>query len=210
MKFSRLIMSLSIVATIGFALTGCDNTKPVELGQIAAPIDGEPDPSRILGGIDGEPGGIAGNRFGGGTDGLGGVPSGWGTGAEGSSLAGRADAFTPVPGLKFEPIYFEFDRSDLRSSEMDKLNKVAEFIRTRPELGLIIEGHCDDRGSEEYNRALGERRAISLRNQLVKLGVPDDNMKTMSFGKDRPAIPGTSAEARSKNRRGETIPAKMQ
>ena len=67
--------------------------------------------------------------------------------------------------------------------------------------------HC---GSEEYNRALGERRAISLRNQLVKLGVPDDNMKTVSFGEDRPAVPGTSAEARAKNRRGETIPAKMQ
>lgn len=210
MKFSKLIMCLSIAATIGFALTGCDNTKPVELGQIAAPISGEPDPSKSLYGIDGETSGIGGNRFGSGTDSHGGVPGGWGTGAEDSSLAGRAGAFTPVPGLKFEPIYFEFDRSDLRASEMDKLNKVAEFMRTRTELGLIVEGHCDDRGSEEYNRALGERRAISLRDQLVKLGVPDNNMKTMSFGKDRPAVPGTSAEARSQNRRGETIPAKMQ
>ncbi|MDD4181101.1 MAG: OmpA family protein [Victivallaceae bacterium] len=210
MKISRLIMSLSLVATIGFALTGCDNTKPVELGQIAAPIDGEPDPSKSLYGIDGETSGIGGNRFGGGIDNPSGAPGGWGVGAEDSSLGHRSDAFNPVPGLKFEPIYFEFDRSDLRPSELDKLNKVAEFIRSRPELGIIVEGHCDDRGSEEYNRALGERRAISLRNQLVKLGVPDDNMKTVSFGEDRPAVPGTSAEARAKNRRGETIPAKMQ
>lgn len=206
MRFSRLIMSMFLAVAVGLVFTGCDNTTPVELGKVAAPVGGEPDPSLVLDGIDGTPGGaLSGIQ-----NGQGGVPGGWGTGAEDSSLAARNGDFAPVPGLKFEPIYFEYDRSDLRSSEIAKLQKVADFMRAHSDLGLIVEGHCDDRGSEEYNRALGERRAISLRNQLVKMGVPDENMKTISYGKDRPAVPGTSADARAKNRRGETIPARMQ
>ncbi len=224
MKFSGIILSLALMVSLGLAMTGCDSTEPAEMGKVQAPVDGDPrggnlgDPDlRVVGdeygGVDGR--GIDGRGGRGGRGGAntadganGGKPTGWQDGAD--KMGHRPGEFSPVPGLHFEPIYFEYDRSDLRASEMDKLQKVADFLRSRPELGLIIEGHCDDRGSEEYNRALGERRAISLRNQLVKMGVPDENMKTISYGKDRPAVQGNSAEARAKNRRGETIPAKMQ
>lgn len=212
MKFSRIILSLGLMGVLGLAMTGCDNTVPVEMGKIHAPVDGDPRGGGQQGDynlqVDGSEFGGRGGRDGRGGANSGGVPGDWEDGA--NKLGPRSGEFSPVPGLNFDPIYFEYDRSDLRASEMNKLQRVADFLRSRPELGLIIEGHCDDRGSEEYNRALGERRAISLRNQLVKMGVPDENMKTISYGKDRPAVQGTSAEARSKNRRGETIPAKMQ
>lgn len=202
MKKSRMIMSLCAAAFLGLLAAGC-HSEPVDLGPVPPPKDGEP-----LAGIHG-PGSIAYDEFGNPIKGRG-TPE-WAEGAGNLPPRGSGD-FEPVsiPGISFEPVYFEYDRSDLKPSEMDKLRKVAEFLNSRHELGLIIEGHCDDRGSEEYNRALGERRAISLRDQLVKLGVPDDHMKTISYGKDRPAVQGTSTEARSRNRRGETIPARIQ
>ncbi len=208
MKISRMIMSLGVVALLGLALTGC-NDVPVDMGPIPDPKIGEPG-GKGYGNGDGELDFDALNAKN--RNNTGGDPDAWRSGAEGNLGARGNGEFTPVviPGLHFEPIYFDYDRSDLKQSELNKLQKVADFIRTRPELGVIIEGHCDDRGSEEYNRALGERRAISLRDQLVRMGVPDAHMKTMSYGKDRPAIQGTSSEARAKNRRGETIPARMQ
>lgn len=200
MKISRIIMSLCTAALLGFVAAGC-HSEPADLGPVPPPKDGEPTGNYRANGVDFND-----------LDGQGGKPGGWGDGVSGQLGPRGAGDFTPVaiPGLNFEAIYFGYDRSDLQPSEMAKLQKVAEFMHSRPELGLIIEGHCDDRGSEEYNRALGERRAISLRDQLVKMGVPDQNMKTISYGKDRPAVQGTSAEARSRNRRGETIPAKIQ
>ncbi len=207
MKISRIMMTLSAIALLGFALTGCNN-EPVDLGPVPPPTVGDPTGKNGYGNGDDD---LIFSQTGG-KDRNPGAPGTWGDNADSSSLGARAGEFTPVviPGLHFEPIYFDYDRSDLKQSELNKLQKVADFMRTRPELGVIIEGHCDDRGSEEYNRALGERRAISLRDQLVRMGVPDAHMKTMSYGKDRPAIQGTSSEARAKNRRGETIPARMQ
>jgi peptidoglycan-associated lipoprotein len=203
MKISRIIMSLCVMAFFGFAITGCHN-EPVDLGPVPPPKDGEPNFSSRSANA------VSYDEFG--DSGKGGKPGAWASGSSDLGPRGAGDTFEPiaVPGINFEAIYFEYDRSDLRPSEMSKLQKVAEFLNSRPELGLIIEGHCDDRGSEEYNRALGERRAISLRDQLVKMGVPDENMKTISYGKDRPAVQGTSAEARSRNRRGETVPARIQ
>ncbi len=200
MKISRIIMSLSTAAFLGFLAVGC-HSEPTDLGPVPPPKDGAPSGQYSANGVDYNDLGKNGGK-----------PGDWNNGSSGQLGPRGAGDFTPIaiPGLNFEAIYFEYDRSDLRPSEMAKLQKVAEFMHSRPELGLIIEGHCDDRGSEEYNRALGERRAISLRDQLVKMGVPDQNMKTISYGKDRPAVQGSSAEARSRNRRGETIPAKMQ
>jgi|GEM_PF-338720 peptidoglycan-associated lipoprotein len=208
MKISRMIMSLCAAAFLGLLAVGCHN-EPVDLGPVPAPTSGKPSGNA---GADGILYDEYGNPINGGKGG--GAPGGWGDGA--GNLPARDNAGSgefsaiSIPGLHFEAIYFEYDRSDLKASEMDKLRKVATFMGSRPELGLIIEGHCDDRGSEEYNRALGERRAISLRDQLVKLGVKDENMKTISYGKDRPAVQGASADARSRNRRGETIPAQIQ
>ena len=70
---------------------------------------------------------------------------------------------------------------------------------------VLIEGHCDERGTEEYNRALGERRALSVRDRLVELGVGADRIRTMSLGEDRPADPGFSVDAYQANRRGDVV-----
>ncbi len=106
-------------------------------------------------------------------------------------------------------IYFGYDTDVLAPSEQAKLDRIAEYVLKYPAMGLIIEGHCDARGTEEYNRALGQRRADSIRTYLVGKGLEDGRMKTLSFGKDRPEVEGTGESVWSKNRRGVPIPARM-
>jgi peptidoglycan-associated lipoprotein len=82
---------------------------------------------------------------------------------------------------------------------------VAKHLKGKPTDLLLIEGHCDERGTEEYNRSLGERRALALRDALGKLGVSGDRIRTLSFGEDKPADAGHNEAAWTKNRRGEFI-----
>jgi peptidoglycan-associated lipoprotein len=109
----------------------------------------------------------------------------------------------------FKPftVYFEFDRSNVRKSEMSKVESVASFFKdpTHAQDHVLIEGHCDERGTEQYNLALGDRRALSLRDYLAAHGVPTSNIHTVSYGLSRPAVLGHDPEAWSKNRRGEFI-----
>ena len=86
-----------------------------------------------------------------------------------------------------------------------KVGAVASALAQSPQNKVLIEGHCDERGTEEYNRALGERRALSVRDRLVELGVGADRIRTMSLGEDRPADPGFSEDAYQANRRGEFV-----
>ena len=107
---------------------------------------------------------------------------------------------------KAQMVYFDFDRANVRASEASKVQEVANrFKSENPETDLLVEGHCDERGTEEYNRSLGERRALAIRELLVGAGVPADRVHTLSFGKDKPAEPGHTEAAWSKNRRGEFI-----
>jgi peptidoglycan-associated lipoprotein len=91
------------------------------------------------------------------------------------------------------------------SKEQSKLIIVSEKLKSDPSAKLLIEGHCDERGTEEYNRALGERRALALREALAAAGIDASNVRTISYGKDKPADPGHDESAWSKNRRGEFI-----
>jgi peptidoglycan-associated lipoprotein len=105
-----------------------------------------------------------------------------------------------------QTVYFDFDRANVRASEASKVQEVANSFRTEnPATDILIEGHCDERGTEEYNRALGERRALAIRELLVASGVPADRVHTVSFGKDKPAEPGHDEAAWAKNRRGNFI-----
>jgi peptidoglycan-associated lipoprotein len=107
---------------------------------------------------------------------------------------------------KAQTVYFDFDRANVKASEASKVQEVANRFRSEdPNTDLLIEGHCDERGTEEYNRSLGERRALALRELVVASGVPADRVHTVSFGKDKPADTGHSESAWSKNRRGEFI-----
>jgi peptidoglycan-associated lipoprotein len=95
-------------------------------------------------------------------------------------------------------VFFEYDSSELTASARATLGKQAEWLMHYPRVRVTVEGHCDERGTREYNLALGDRRATAVKNYLVALGVPASRLKTISYGKERPAEPGNY----SQNRRG--------
>jgi peptidoglycan-associated lipoprotein len=94
-----------------------------------------------------------------------------------------------------------FDMSDLKPEGRDTVEKVAAWLLTYPDVTLSLEGHADERGTREYNLALGERRANSVRSYLVALGIDDSRLATISYGKERPAVLGSNESAWSLNRR---------
>ena len=104
---------------------------------------------------------------------------------------------------QFASVYFDFDSAKIRPSEVSKLEAVASRLKSNPNTKLVVEGHCDERGTAEYNRALGERRAQAAREKLVALGVDASRITTISYGKDKPADPGHDEAAWAKNRRCE-------
>ena len=105
-----------------------------------------------------------------------------------------------------QTVYFEYDHANVKTEEASKIDQVAAALRTKgPGYDLLIEGHCDERGTEEYNRSLGERRALALRELLMKSGVSGGQIFTRTFGKDRPASTGHDEASHSKNRRGEFV-----
>ncbi|HEU4649207.1 MAG TPA: OmpA family protein [Gemmatimonadales bacterium] len=102
-----------------------------------------------------------------------------------------------------EPIYFGFDRTDLTDASRARLDRKAELLRNNPDVRLVIAGHTDERGSTEYNLALGMRRAAESKRYLVSRGIPDGNLDVMSHGEERPADPGHNEGAWAANRRAE-------
>ena len=107
--------------------------------------------------------------------------------------------------LAAQTVYFELDRSEIHPDDLGKVEAVAGILAQDAQNKVLIEGHCDERGTEEYNRALGERRALSVRDALAGLGVSADRVRTMSYGEDRPADPGLNDAAYSRNQRGEFV-----
>ncbi len=97
--------------------------------------------------------------------------------------------------------YFDVDSADLRTPTITGLLFVAEYLKANPAVRILVEGHCDERGTRDYNLALGEKRAEAVRMQLARQGVDRLRIKTKSFGKERPAMLGASPEAWAKNRR---------
>jgi outer membrane protein OmpA-like peptidoglycan-associated protein len=105
-----------------------------------------------------------------------------------------------------ETVYFDYDRSTVRTDEASKIEQVAGAFKTKgADFALLLEGHCDERGTEEYNRALGESRALRIRELLMNSGVEGKRIFTRSFGKDQPASVGHDETVWSKNRRGEFV-----
>ncbi len=102
-------------------------------------------------------------------------------------------------------VYFDFDRSTIRSAEQSKIEVVADHLKSNPTHKVKVEGHADERGTEGYNLALGERRALSVRDYLINLGISLDRVGTTSFGESMPAQQGQNEEAWAANRRAEFI-----
>ncbi len=104
--------------------------------------------------------------------------------------------------------YFDLDKADIRSDARTALAKSADFLRGYPQVKVVVEGHCDERGSTEYNLALGDRRAAAVKQYLVGLGIGADRISTVSYGKEKPACMGSNEECWQKNRRGHFVMAK--
>ena len=119
--------------------------------------------------------------------------------------AARGVAVTEEKASQFADVRFDFDKSDLRDDAKRTSQEVAAYMKKNPGAKLLIEGHCDERGTAEYNMALGDRRATSVKNYLVSLGVKPPALSTVSFGKERPLDPGHTEDAWAKNRRAHFV-----
>lgn len=184
-KFGLLVMVIVFV----FALAGgCTKKKPSftpEAAPAPAPSTTAPSPGAT------QPQNL-------GTEGFSEKPLAPGeTGAE----AEAAGAAAVAAALK--TIYFAYDSDALSDQALATLTANASWLSQHPKVRVLIAGHCDERGTVEYNLALGERRAASVREHLVRLGVPADRLEIISYGKERPAEPGHEEGAWSKNRRAE-------
>ena len=132
----------------------------------------------------------------------------------GASSGGSAANLPPVPGSQADfvvslnggdVIYFDTDRYNIDSADQSALAAQAAWLQRYPAKRATIEGHCDERGTREYNLALGERRANAAKNYLASLGVSASRLSTVSYGKERPVATGSTEEAWAKNRRAVTV-----
>jgi len=122
------------------------------------------------------------------------------------------DSVTVTPGSIAEfrqnvgdRVFFDTDQSTIREDARATLGRQAEWLKRYGNYGITIEGHCDERGTREYNLALGERRATAVRQYLVAQGIPAERIKTLSYGKERPDVVGSDEGSWSRNRRGVTV-----
>ena len=189
-RLSGIALLLGAVVTF----SGCADPEPGKGGTIPPAWD-EPGTPRV-------PGSGNGNGLGNGNwDSKNEFPGSWTSGAN----EGELDARTGVTRMEVagfpKTLYFGFDTDRVNASEMAKVNEAAAYIKSNPGMVLVIEGHCDERGTEEYNRALGERRAIAVENKMRESNVDLANIHTVSYGEDKPAVTGNNESAWSQNRR---------
>ncbi len=183
----RRLTTIALLAGV-FALGACKSSSPDVL---------PPDPS---GGAYG-----SGSGYGSGQDG------GYGFGQDGgltnkpfANQVGSQGHFDQAVGGR-TVVYFDTDRFNIDSSDAATLSEQAQYLMQHPNLNVTLEGHCDERGTREYNLALGERRANAAKNYLVSLGVNSNRIRTVSFGKERPAALGSDEQSWASNRRAVTM-----
>ena len=187
MKLTRLTTILTLGLILSFAAAGCKHKTPgtTKLPYGGPGTTGEPSPGPGAT-MPGQP-----------TELAGGIPS---------NPAGSHDGWVPHADiLKADTVHFAFDSSVIRPEEQSKVAAVADYLKSNASDAVRIEGHCDERGTEEYNRALGDRRAQALREELARIGIDPTRVDTVTFGKDKPVAQGHDETAWSQNRRGEFI-----
>jgi peptidoglycan-associated lipoprotein len=192
MKLNRLVFPLMLALVATMAVTGCKTKTPRVTplyGQNAKPPgDGQDLNTRPMT-FDPNAGGV-----------------GTGPGTTATSDSWDPKDFNEDRGaLAAHTVLFAFDSAAIKSSEESKIAAVAAALNGNLSDKLIVEGHCDERGTEEYNRALGERRALATREALAKAGVSPERVRTISYGKDKPVNPEHNEAAWSKNRRADFI-----
>lgn len=147
------------------------------------------------------------NGYGPTTEGLD-AAGGNGTGSLFSNADNQSDAYKrehgrSSPGMK--PVYFDFDQSVIRADQIPSIEQNGAFLSNNPSKNLLIEGNTDNRGTNEYNMALGERRALSAKKYLIELGVSEGRIRTISYGEERPLFLGGSEDDSTYNRRDDFI-----
>lgn len=192
MKLFKLASVLGLAAVMAFATTGCKHKKP-DLTKLGGQNPGDSNAGMIGNGNT--------------------IDNGAGIAAQSAPGFGGGDAanFNPDDynqdrgALAAETVYFDYDSSSIKSSEESKIASVASVLKSDASAKLLIEGNCDERGTEEYNRSLGERRALAAREALANAGVEAGRVATRSYGEDRPADHGHDQAAWAKNRRDEFV-----
>jgi peptidoglycan-associated lipoprotein len=191
MKTMKLIYPLACALAFTLATTGCHNHKPMNVTQL-------PQGPGMVGGDTGTGTLPPGNT----------MPADTGVGA-GSLPTASAESFDNMTedraALAAYTIHFAYDSAVIKSSEDANLQSVASALSSDANAKLLIEGNCDERGTEEYNRSLGERRALAAREALAKLGLDPSRVRTISYGKDKPVDPGHDDAAWAKNRRDDFV-----
>ncbi len=131
-----------------------------------------------------------------------------GTGSLFSNADAQSDAYKREHGRsspEMKPIYFDFDQSVVRADQIPSMEHNGAYLQNNPRRNVVVEGNTDHRGTNEYNLALGERRAFSARNYLVELGVAESRIRTISYGEERPLFTGHSESDYAYNRRADFV-----
>jgi peptidoglycan-associated lipoprotein len=193
MKMNQIVFPLVLALAVTLATTGCKHA-PVKVtpipGSPAGPVGGDNNASTLPPGnpMDNNPN----------VNNL--------SGSMPTTALDTFDGMVKDPAaLAAYTVHFAFDSAVIKQSEDASISAVASALSANMNDKLLIEGNCDERGTEEYNRALGERRALAAREALAKAGVGPDRIRTISYGKDKPADPGHDEAAWSKNRRDDFI-----
>jgi peptidoglycan-associated lipoprotein len=187
-KTFRLIMFMVIAFCLAFNVSGCSKKKVAdeEMGvgvEDTAPKPGEPGYEKIYEeGMDKD------------------------ESLDAQAMQGKArDVLEGRTSAPLLPIYFDFDKSNIKAEQRDRLEKNAAMLKQNQSYRVRIEGNCDERGTNEYNMALGERRAQSAKKYLVNLGVHKDRMHTISYGEEKPLLHGHDEYSWAQNRRDDFV-----
>jgi peptidoglycan-associated lipoprotein len=207
---SKLVTTFAIAAALMLGVTGCKKM-PKNVTNIprqgATPI--QDDPSRINLGPGAQGNTPRGNTLGGDLN-----ANGANTGSTtlppfdpnaAANLGSRPAGTDNREVLKAETVYFDYDKASVKSSELPKVQRVASYLKNNATASLRVEGNCDERGTEEYNRSLGERRALAVRELLAASGIAADRVTTLTNGEDQPSDNGHDETAWAKNRRADFV-----
>ena len=193
MKLNKFTNLLVIGLVLCVAASGCKSKKPVGVTDLPGAKAGKPADMPPGGAIKpGEPTTA--------------VPGAEVPGGTPSNPANLHDGWIKdAEALKAQTVHFDFDSSVIKASEKPKVAAVADYLKANKGKAVLVEGNCDERGTEGYNMSLGERRALAVREELIRLGIGGTEVDTISYGKDRPVDPGHDESAWKKNRRDDFI-----
>ena len=190
MKHSTM-MALAVCGALAFAVTGC---KYDDVAEGADGLDAKGNEVSTV--DDGSQGGLGGKSD---------IDTVLGQdGQAATELKFDQDPnYMRCTDVDFAPVYFAFDASQIKEGELPKIEAVAQHLQANPTRVVMVEGNCDERGSNEYNITLGELRAGAVQKYLLRLGIAPERVQTKSYGEEKPAVAGSGESVWAKNRRGE-------